>query len=183
MEYRISKDEISRRKKAFLTLSISLMIGLILASIISDFIISFIFYLSFAIALLASNVLLFSSFKLFLLIKITLSEQFIERSNNKGYESFLVTDITRIRIKRTTKKSIREISIYFRNGKSLAINALEDFEQFLYDLIISVNENTVIKEIHEPINFDHPLFYSLLGQLISFIGVYLMKLVLNMGSF
>ncbi|MDD5530648.1 MAG: hypothetical protein PHX21_11580 [bacterium] len=183
MEYKISKDEISRRKKAFITLSISLIMGLLLASKILDFPVSVFDYLCFAIALFLSGTLLFRSFNFLFRTKIYLSGQTLERINQKTSESFLTSNINRVKIKRTTRNTIREIYIRFYDGKSIFINALEDFEQFRTELINNINKDIAIKEIREPIDFDHPLFYSILGLLISFAGVYLIKLVANLDYF
>jgi hypothetical protein len=183
MEYKISKHEISRRKKAFTTLSISLMIGLILASKILGFPVSVIGYLCFAIVLFLAGALFFRSFDFLSQIKICLSDQSLKRINIKVSEGFLIANINRVKIKRTTRNTIREIYIWLRDGKSIFITALEDFEQFRTDLINKISKDIAIKEMREPIDFDHPLFYSILGLPISFVGVYLIKLVANLDYF
>jgi hypothetical protein len=183
MEYKTSKDEINRREKAFTTLSISLMIGLVLASKILDFPVSVFGYLCFAIALFLSSILLFRSFYYLSQIKIYLSNQTLERINKKASEGFLIANINSVKIKRTTRNTIREIQICFRDGKSIFVNALEDFEQFRTELLNNPGNKIVIKEIREPIDFDHPLFYSILGLLISFAGVYLITLIANLDYF
>ncbi|MDD2889671.1 MAG: hypothetical protein PHE49_03400 [bacterium] len=182
-EYKISKDEINRRKRAFTTLSISLIIGLILASKILDFPVSVFGYLCFATALFLSSILLFKSFDYLSQIKIYLSNQIIERTNQKASESFLIANINNVKIKRTTRNTIREIYIWSRDGKSTFINALEDFEQFRTELINKIGKNIPIKEMREKIDFDHPLFYSILGLLISFVGVYLIKTIASLDYF
>jgi len=41
--------------------------------------------------------------------------------------------------------------------------------------LTKLDSNVVVKEIHEPLDFDHPLFYSILGLPISFVGVFICK--------
>ncbi|UMX48158.1 MAG: hypothetical protein L7H18_01275 [Candidatus Nealsonbacteria bacterium DGGOD1a] len=178
-EYVISKTEINRRKKAYATLSISLIVGQILASMILDFPITIVNYFYFIIAFFLLGVLSFRSLNFLLHAKIVLSTQLLERINNKTIERFIIANIVRVKIKRTTKNTIREIYIWLRDGKSVFISAIENFEQFKDDLISKLDKNVAVKEIHEPIYFDHPLFYSILGLPISFIGIYLIKLITN----
>jgi hypothetical protein len=74
------------------------------------------------------------------------------------------------------------VAISLREGKSLFINGLEDFEKFTKQLCVSVGKEVVIREVTEPIDYDHPLFYPILGILLSFTGVGLFKLVINFDS-
>ena len=178
-EYVISKTEINRRKKAYATLLISLIVGQILASKILHFPITIINYFYFIIAFFLLGVLSFRLLNFLLHIKIVLSTQMLERINNKTSESFLIKNIIKVKIKRTTKNTIREIYIWLQDGKSVFISAIENFEQFRNDLISKLDKNVAVREMHEPIDFDHPLFYSVLGLPISFIGVYLIKLITN----
>jgi len=178
-EYVISKTEINRIKKAYATLLISLIVGQILASKILHFPITIINYFYFIIAFFLLGVLSFRLLNFLLHIKIVLSTQMLERINNKTSESFLIKNIIKVKIKRTTKNTIREIYIWLQDGKSVFISAIENFEQFRNDLISKLDKNVAVREMHEPIDFDHPLFYSVLGLPISFIGVYLIKLITN----
>lgn len=175
MKYKASQIEIARRKRAYLTLSISLMIGLLLASIIFDFPIGGGGYL-----LVATSIFLLGAFSFSFLRKLTkttinLSNQTLERTTNNISEKYLLNEIEKIKIKWTTNNTIREIYIYLRNGKSIFISALDDFEEFKKDLLDKLDKNVTVKETHEPLDFDHPLFYSLLGLPISTIGVLSIK--------
>jgi hypothetical protein len=179
-EYKISNNEMTRRKKAFTTLLVSLLIGLFLASKILNFPISIIIYLSITIILFCIDALFFRSFDFLLLTKIILSEKSLKRITRNESENFLIATIDKIKIKRTSKNSIREIYIRFRDGKNIAINGLVNFKQFQNDLKEIISKDVSIKEIREPIDFDHPLFYAILGLPISFVGVYLIKLMTNL---
>jgi len=177
MEYKTSQIEITRRKRAYLTLSTSLMLGLFLSSLIFNYSVGIGRYL-----LVATSIFLLGAFSFSFLRKLTkttinLSSQTLERVTNKVSEKYLLNEIEKIKIKWTANNAIREIYIYLNNGKSIFISALDNFEAFKKDLLDKLDKNITIKEMHEPLDFDHPLFYSLLGLPISTIGVLAVKLI------
>jgi hypothetical protein len=178
-EYVISKTEINRRKKAYATLSISLTVGLVLASKALGFPITVIDYLYFITAFFLLGLLSFRSLNFLLQTKIVLSTQLLERMGRNATERFVIANIVRVKIKRTTNHAIRETYIWLRDGKSVFISAVENFEQFRNELIDRLDKNVTVTETREPIDFDHPLFYSILGLPISFIGLYLTRLITN----
>jgi len=166
MEYSISKDEILRRKIAYVRLSISLLIGTVLVSIIPHFNIPIYIYVTIALSLFLIGAYSFSFFRKLLPVKIVLTETTIERLNNKVNEEYLLSDISKIDIKYTTKNTIREIYIELKNGKKMFVTALNGFEEFGKELLKKSNKGIVVKEIHEHLDFDHPMFYTLLGLLL-----------------
>ena len=180
MKYTISKKELSRRMKAFATLSASLTAGVVLASFVCRFPVSAGAYLCIACMFLLLCGLLFKLFNSFARVIVCLTDQQIERIHGEIYEKYLIADIRKIRIKRTKNHSIREIHIEFRDKKGLYINALDEFENFLAELKNSLNTDVFIEEVREPIDFDHPLFYSVLGFPVSFLCIFLLKLIANM---
>lgn len=180
MKYIVSNNEINRRKIAFTTLSASLIIGLVLASLISNFPIPIGVYLCFVIVLFVSNILLRKSFKSILRNTITLSNKELERTSKNVHEVYLLSNINKVKIKTTTKGTIREIYVWFRNGESMFINGLENFEEFQNNLLIKIDNKVTVNKTTEPIDFDHPLFYLTLGPLISFVCVFFIKTVVNL---
>jgi|WetSurMetagenome_2_1015567.scaffolds.fasta_scaffold00353_21 hypothetical protein len=182
MEYLISQTEISRRKKAYATLSVSLIIGLVLASIIFDFPISVIGFIPVIGTIFLIGIFSFISFHYLLQTKILLSRQSLVRARNQVREEYSLAKINRVKIKRTTNKTIREIYIWLSGGKSVFITALDHFEQFEKELLGMLDKDIAIEEIHEPIDYDHPLFYSILGLIISSIGVLTIKLIANFNA-
>ena len=50
----------------------------------------------------------------------------------------------------------------------------------LAELKNNLNTDVFIEEVREPIDFDHPLFYSFLGFPVSFLCILLLKLIENM---
>lgn len=104
-----------------------------------------------------------------------LSKEFLIRGKGK----FLIKKINKLIIKKTTNNTVREIGIFFDDGKSLFINGLGNFEKFRTDLLKSVSKNVVIKNIREPMDFDNIFFYPILGLILSFGTVYLLSLMTN----
>lgn len=184
MEFSISKNEITRRKKAFATLLSSIIVGLFLGSFLFSYPISIYGYLLVIAAfffLITITLIFFNSISR---LKIYIFEEGIKKVNDKLSESFLFSDIKNIKVKRRTNGIIREIYIFFKNQNSLVITAFEeDFEEIRNLLISKVNSSTSIKEIKEPIDFDHPIFYLLLGLPISFIGIFFIKIVTTLDYF
>lgn len=173
--YGVSKKEVNRRKMAFFSLSIFLISGFISASILFSLTISIFVYLGLIMILFLSNLLILKFFKHFLKMKISLSKEFLIRTNGKTSDKFIIKNINKVRIKRTTKNTIREIGIYFKNGKSIFINGLANFYNFKINIIKKINKKAIIKDIREPMDFDSIFFYPILGILISFGTVYLFK--------
>jgi hypothetical protein len=181
MIYLISKKEISRRKKAYITLSISLIVGFILASIVfnSPIVVSSCIPIIGTIFLL--GIVSFKFFRNISQTKISLSDQTLERTIKGTSEKYHLDKINRIKIKWTSKNTIREIYIWLDNNKSIFVTALDHFEEFRKDLLDRLDKNIAIKEIHEPLNYDHPLFYSILGLPLSAICVLVFKLIPSMN--
>jgi len=171
--YKVSEKEIKRRETAFMALSISLFLGSILALILFNFSISYLFFGGFAIVLLLINLWIEKFFNKFLKMKIGLSKEFLIKTNKK----FLIKNIKKVKIKWTTNKTIREIGIFFDDGKSLFINGVNNFEKFEINLLKKINKNVVVKNTHEPMDFDSVFFYPILGLILSFGTVYLLKLM------
>jgi hypothetical protein len=184
MEFIISKNEITRRKKAFATLLSSMIVGLLLGSFIFSYPISIYGYSLVIAAFFPLIIITFIFLNSISRLKIYISDEGIKKVNDKLSESFLFSDIKSIKVKRRTNGMIREIYIFFNNQKELIITAFEeDFEKIRNLLISKINSNILVKEIKEPINFDHPLFYSILGLPISFIGILFIKIVTTLDYF
>lgn len=173
IRYQTSKKEIIRREKAFLVLSVSLFFGSILSSILFNFQISYLFFIGFALFFVLMNFWLKKFFNKFLKIKTSLSKELLIR----GKEKFFIKKIIKLRIKRTTNNTIREIRMFFDDGKSLFINGLSNFEKFEKSLLKKVNKKVVVKNIREPMDFDSVFFYPILGLMLSFGTIYLLKMM------
>ena len=180
MEFLVSKKELNRRKRAFGSLLVSLVIGIFLFSNLFNLpvpsagllIISVIFLIIYAIT---SQYLASLS-----QMKIRILDWTIERQKGTHYERYSISEIDSLKIKRRTDGTIREIYISFRNCKHLYINAFEEKFELLKDTLLGRIDNKIfVKEIHEPIHFDHLLFYPILGLLISFFSLLFLKQILR----
>jgi hypothetical protein len=177
VEYKISNSEINRRKKAYITFSISLIIGLFLSSMIFDFPTAFInCYLTIG-AMFIIGLFSFRFFRYLLQTKILLSNESLVRVNNQLHEEYSLGKIKHLKIKWTTNNTIREIYVWLEDGKSIFLTGLDNFEQFRKDLLGKLGKEVAIKEVHEILDFDHPLFYLILGLVLSGIDVVFMKLI------
>ncbi len=176
-QYIISQREILRRKKAFTSLLTSLLVSGILFSIdlmIYNVQTSLMVIVFFVIVFYTSRIFTFRYFTRLLQTKITLSKTFIEKEFIKSKTRCNYDDIEYIRIKKTSKGNIREIRIISKNNTDIVINGLHEFEKFACELTGKAG-NKSIRQIKEPIDFDHPFFYPILGMAVSFIFVFGMK--------
>lgn len=174
MIYYISKTELGRRKKAYISLSISLLIGLLSGSIILNFPIPLVIYAFVVIALSLIGIFSFSFFRILITTQITLTPKSLQRRVGNTFEEYMFSNIQKIEIKSTTNKTTREIYIRMNGQKTIIITALHQFEKFRNDLLNKVG-NISIHKILEPMDFDHPLFYPVLGLLIGNISMYLFR--------
>lgn len=177
MVYKISQAEITRRKRAYLTLSTSIMVGLVLASIILNFPVSTGGYVLTTTVIFLLGAFSFRSFHTLSQTKIVLSNQALERIVNGVSEKYFLSNVNRVKVKWTTNNTIREVYVWLNGGTSVYISALDHFKEFRKKLFSKLDKGVKIEEIHEPLDFDHPLFYSILGLPISTIGVLIFKSV------
>ncbi len=179
-EFNTSTSEMNRRKKAFLTLSISFFI-----SISISFFSFFLSYLQLVLPFMTILALFLTfavlSFNRFLdrskSIKINISDQKIEKNWFNKNDIYDIKSITSVKIKRTTANLIREIRFVISGVRPFYINGLDRFEEFNNHLLLIIGKNVKIYEVKEPINFDHPLFYVLLGTLVGIFSILFLKLL------
>ena len=177
-EYAASKGEMDRRLKAFMRLILFLYISACICSI--DIIIK---HPGASMpALIISAIFLFLMWLNFRKTfinesqkKIYLSEKELILDFKKSKDQYSVKDIESIQIKRTTNKTIREIRVSIAGANNIFINGLEDLEQ-LKENLISFAPNAAVKEIKEPIDYDHPLFYVILGTAVGALLAVLLRI-------
>lgn len=180
-EYSVSKTEVIRRQWAFFSLSLFLVIGLFFGSKLFDVPVPIWFYLIYIFILIVSNIWIRLFFKKFLEMKICLSKDLLERKTNKKSEKFHLVEIKEIKIKKTSKNTIREIYIYLANGKNIFINGLDNFEKFANDLIKFSKDKVTVKYLHEFLDFDSLFFYPILGLILSITTTYFLKIMMNLS--
>lgn len=184
--YITNDKEMNRRKIAFLSLELSLLIT-ISACFYNYIIISPL--IAVLVILVCLIIMLFIYSKVSIMLDKQKKYEFyinnneLERQLLEIKETYDINDIESIRVKRTSKKSIREINFNLKNNETIFINGLnaDDFKLFL-DNILEINKNIIIKEFNEPIDLDHALFYPILGIICGVITSVIFKLMLNINE-
>jgi len=180
--YIVSKKEIKRRIDAYTALIIFFFISLMFFSfknVVRYLNISIYIIIAVSLFLYLSRIVLIRYFNAVLKTDIRLSHEYIKKGNIK----YFIKNIKKITIKRTTKDNIREIKIKFNNNLTTYINnSTNDIENFLTKLKKYVTEETTIKTINEPLDFDHLIFYPVLGVLIGFVSVQAIKVLINLEN-
>lgn len=180
MDFVISKNELSRRKKAFASLLVFLMFGIFLFSNLLNSTITPGGFLPIGLIFIIIGAITFKYLSSISQIKIRILNHKIERQRGIDIEKYPISEIDSLKIKRRTNNVIREIHISFRNHKHLYLNAFEEQFESLKDALINNEENKIsVKEFRELLNFDHFLFYPVLGLLISFSSIFIFKQVLK----
>ncbi|MEI8216002.1 MAG: hypothetical protein WCF96_02780 [Eubacteriales bacterium] len=180
MEFSTSKAEIKRRKTAYISLVLFLVVGFLLFSKLLQINILPSIYISVIAVFFVLGMLSFKFLNKILKIKIHISDCEIERSNLRTSEKFRLSEVERLIIKRRKNASIREIHIFFAKGKHLYISAFEgDFENLSMNLVQNLDKSISIEETHEHINFDNILFYPSLGLLLGLCFAFLLKAIIN----
>jgi hypothetical protein len=182
MNYNIFLKEMKRRGIAFSSLEISLYAGIILASIILNHKISVTAYIVFALFLLALAVLFFWYFRYLATMSFALTGRALERTRGKKTETYLLADITGVKLIWRTDKTIRGLHLAFRGGKRIYVNGLEHPESFKKELLDSISKDVAIREDREPLAFDHPVFYPVLGVILGFFCVFVLKSVTELSG-
>lgn len=179
-EYKSSISEMNRRKKAFLTLSISLFISVSISfyifflsylQLVLPFIVILTLFLTFAV--LHFNRLLDRSKS----IKINISGNKIEKKWFDRNDIHDIKSISSVKIKRTTANLIREIKLVVSGKRPFYINGLDRFEEFNNRLLSSLDKDVKIYKIKEPIDYDHPLFYVLFGTIVGLSSILFLKIL------
>jgi len=166
--YTTSTTELQRRLRAYTTLIVSLLSGIALSSIDYLFRAPAFWLVGLAglgLFLALSRLAFARSFRSYSRIEIRLTDSHIERTRGTSSEKYPLADITRFRVLRTSRKSIREITARFGNGR-LSMNGVEDFERLEQELRSRIPASATVTETKEPIDYDHPLFYVIFGGLM-----------------
>lgn len=176
MEFTISKAEMSRRKRAYLTMVSFMVAGLFLFFMLFSLPMLPIIWIPFITVFFLLGVISFSSLQKLARMKINISDQEIICVRGSTINRYLLKDVQSIRIKRRSTGAIRTVSLLLQNHKHLSINGFEDvFDQLKNMIINKVNPTISITEVREPIDFDHPLFYPIFGTIMSLCFVIVIK--------
>ncbi len=183
--YTIMKSEMTRRKIAFSQLLISFYISI--------FILSFQPIISFPEISFPCFTLLAAVFGILILIvnkmltkqagwQFHLTEQKIIKNNGTEDESYLLKDITSIRIKRNCRGNIREMRFRTSGTSTFYINGLKDFENFHDNVLTSVKDVNIVNYKEPPVDYDHWLFYLFLGPVLGVTATFFFRLMISAGD-
>ena len=181
-QYNISKTEIDRRRKAFTSLIVSLLIFSTLFSIdliIKNIRISIIVFTFLALILFLSRIMTFKFLKNLLKMEIMITDNYLLKIWNKTEVKCFFNEIKYIKIKKTSKGYNRAIEIFAKTKSNININGLDNFEKFEQELIKKI-DNSKIKLVKEPLDFDHPFFYPIFGLLVSFLSIYGFRMLVGL---
>ena len=169
----ISSAEIERRKAAFDRLAVSTTVAATVFaadSIVACFPASILGVLALALVFLVSRAALASSFDRFTRTTWTISDTILTRADKRSRDEYPLEWIRRVRTKRTVTGGIREIRLGLDGGRSIYVNGIEDFETFREALLSGSTQADEGGELHETVDFDHPLFYVVIGFCVICLG-------------
>ncbi len=173
--FTMSSDELRRREKAFDRLGVSTVLAF---AVVSADLFSTRYpellgvVVCLAVLFVASRAWLAAGNRRFATTTWNISHTTLTRNGLRSSQEYQLHSIRRAQAKRTTAGAIREIKLSIDDGSAVYVNGLEDSESFWYCLS---SRDTGASEtfVHEPIDYDRPLFYvalgCLLGASISFI--------------
>lgn len=179
-EYSTSISEMNRRKKAFMNLSISLFISISVSffSFFHSYLQTALPFMVIIALFLLIAVLLFNRFlERSKSIKINISDQKIEKNWFDKKDIYDFESITSVKIKRTTVNLIREIRLAISGARPFYVNGLDRFEEFRNCLQLLTGKDVKFYETKEPIDYDHPLFYVLLGTSVGILSILFLKVL------
>jgi hypothetical protein len=187
--YSISSKEIKRRINAFTALLLSIFTGthlflFIFFPALFTLHLQTLIIISLLVILIGIILrqILINFFQSHLETKVTLSSDFIERKSLKSSNQYQIKDITKITLKSTTRHTIREVGLTFRNHTQVFFDGLTDMDDFVAKITKSITKNVTIIRIHEPLDFDSPAFYPILGFILSFISVFFFKFLCSINN-
>jgi hypothetical protein len=176
MEFTISRTEMNRRKRAYLTMVGFMVVGLFLFFKLFSLPMLPIVWVPFITVFFLLGVISFSSLHELARMKINVTDQEIICVRGSTMNRYPLKDIQSVRTKRRSTGAIRAIYFLFQNHKHLSINGFEDgFDQLEKTIIDKVNPTISTTEVREPIDFDHPLFYPIFGTIMSLCFVIVIK--------
>jgi hypothetical protein len=164
--YTTSTAELARRLRAYTTLIVSLLAGIAFSSI--DYLVAapgtwLSGLAGLALALMYSRFVAKRTFRKYAHLELRLDDTHVARARGGTSETFAYADVVGLRVLRTSRGSLREITVRLTGGRRLSMNGVEDFERLEQDLRSRLPANVVVTQAREPIDYDHPLFYVVFG--------------------
>ncbi len=183
--YTISTKEIARRKRDFAKMLLFLysttiltLIDLIIShpATAIPYLIGFAIFFTFLILLTNRTLTKQSKWK------IHLSDTQIDRQLGTVHDTYSIKSIKSIRIKRTAKNLIRNISCTLSSGKHIDFSALNHFDDF-NTRIQHLGQTAKISDFKEShIDFDNPWWYVFFGSFLGIIFGIIIRLYLSSNT-
>ncbi len=163
--FTMSSDELRRREKAFDRLGLSTILAFAIGSadLFAAHSLALLGGIAFlAILFIASRIWLAAGNRRYAHTTWGIGQATLTRTDLRSSHEYQLHSIRRAQAKRTTAGVIREIKLSFDDGSAVYVNGLEDTESF-WDCLNSRDTGASQAFLHEPIDYDHPLFYVALG--------------------
>lgn len=167
----MSSLEIDRRMVAFSDLLVAVYVGLISASLLWAYnslalVLPLLFWGTVAYLIMGFLVHLAMArfFTQYSGTKLSLTGKYFERATMRSKERIYYRDITDLKVLWTTRKLVRDIEIRTKNGSTIVIDGVDKFEELKKEL--ENRSGIVAEESRELADFDHELFYPILGIIL-----------------
>ncbi len=163
--FTMSTDELRRRENAFDRLGVSTVLAFAIVS--ADLFAAHYPELlggvaCLAVLFVASRIWLAAGNRKFASTTWNIGHTTLTRTDLCSSHEYQLHSIRHAQAKRTTDGVIREIKLSIDDGPAVYVNGLEDSEAF-WDCLSSRDTGAPRAFVHEPIDYDHPLFYVALG--------------------
>lgn len=112
----------------------------------------------------------------------SLSESQLVRTDDASREEHAIADIARIRVKRMVGGGIRAIAIAAPARGIMYVNALAEPQRFLDELLVRCSHGPTFAETREPLDYDNPWFYRLLGLAIGLAITSVLRLAMRASA-
>ncbi len=185
--YTMRPEEMARRKTAFSTFILFVFLSVLLASI--DFLIhspriAIPTVTGLGMLLLVARFLFFRSADSYAKRRVSLTNTAVVISGGMTSHEVMLQEVKSWRVKITTSGNVREITLRIDSGRSFGIDGLVGFEQFEERLAALLSKEASRSELKELIDFDHPLFYVVLGVIVgsALSGAVRLASILNAGA-
>lgn len=179
MVFKSCSIEMERRYRAFLTFETTLFLGFVfpqIGFIIQKSIIHIGILFVFGILMLLFGILFRLMFDKQKASFVSINDTEVRRNYDGKEEFFKLADILRVSSRVTTRGNVREVKISFVDKSATFVNGLEDTEAFERELLASIGQSESSR-IYEHIDYDHKLFYIILGSIVGLSSGFFMNFV------
>jgi len=183
--FTMSSYELRRREKAFERLGVSTVLAFAIVS--ADLFAAHYRELLAGVLCLsalfvASRVWLAAGNRKFASTTWNIGHTTLTRTDLRSSHEYQLHSIRHAQAKRTTAGVIREIKLSIDDGPAVYVNGLEDSESF-WGCLCSSDIAASRAFVHEPLDYDHPSFYVVLGCVLGGSMGLIMRIALSAPQF